>query len=102
MAHDVRQHLTTKAHPYGWTFVLIDLVLSRLARGAHAARAQLDLFGLVATGDGNSLDIRIETPSGMPLAEAYSISKRRSFATFSAFRHGKPDLLGFRTIGMGL
>ena len=95
MTYDFRQQLTTKAHPCGWTFVLIDAELACLARGTHAARAHLDLLGPVTFGDGNGLDIRIEAPPGVPLAKAHSISKRRSFATFSTFCHGKPDLLGF-------
>ncbi len=95
MTDDFQQHITTKAHPIGWTFALIAVELAGLAGCAHAARAELDLLDLVATGDGNGLDIWVKTPSGVPLAEAHGIAKRRSFATFSAFRHGKPDLLGF-------
>jgi hypothetical protein len=95
MAYDVQQHLTTKAHPAGWTFVLIDDALAGLAGSAHTACAQLDLFNLVAASNGNSLDIWIEAPAGMPLTKADSIPERRPFATFSAFRHEKPDLLGF-------
>jgi hypothetical protein len=95
MTDELQQQLTTKAHPQGWTFVLIDVELARLAGRSHTACAKLDLLDLIAASDGNCLNIWVEAPPSMPLAEAYSIPKRRSFATFSAFRHGKPDLLGF-------
>ncbi len=95
MTDDFQQHITTKAHPIGWTFALIAVELAGLAGCAHAARAELDLLDLVAARDGNGLDIWVEAPSGVPLTKAHGVPKRRSFATFSAFRHGKPDLLGF-------
>ncbi len=90
-----RTPLTKKGPPnaVGWTSVVSSGKSACLRCRPHAARAHLDLFGLVAFDHRHRLEIWVETAGTDAMTKAYLIPKRWTFTTFSAFCHieGPPD-----------
>jgi hypothetical protein len=81
------QPLNAKAHLDGRALNARDGQLACFGRRSHAARAHFNFFRPIALHNRHGLEVRVEATAGVPLTETDSISKRRTFSTFSTFCH---------------